>query len=272
MKRRTASWRIDAKWVFGILFTLLLMPALAALALFQIGSPKSAKQVAASFIEAQFGQVLDERLGEVLVLARATGDKELVIPELNLHLGITGDQAVSMDRAELKRVIIAKLAEEIYAQERLPKQLSAISGGSTSLAMLASAIKLFGPQMQARLIVLMLVVFGIALAFFIPYLIFSFRFGKVFNIGVSLVIASLPGLAVSGIGRLAVRGLARGGGELARGLSAGFELVSGIAFRTFFLCALIGVALCFVGILAGSIFRAVCRKREREEAERAAAA
>ncbi|MCL5985857.1 MAG: hypothetical protein M1371_04735 [Actinobacteria bacterium] len=255
MKKRTASWRIDLKWIFGIIFTLFLMPTLAVLALFQVATPQNAQNLVSNIIESQLGNMFDSQYENLLMVARVAGENEIVLPEININLGITGNQALSMSEEEFKRIIFSKFAEVLLSEQQLPGGLEL---GPLS-AVFGAISKIFGPQMRIQLRLPIIIISLADLIFFIPFVLFSFRFGKIFNPGVSLLIASLPGLVITGAGQLLGKLSGSSQGDLMSALIKTLGVIMQPVFRMFVIFGIVGLALCFIGILAGIIIRAVSR-------------
>jgi len=259
MKKRTASWRIDLKWVFGILFTLFLIPTLAVLAFFMVATPQNAQNLTANIIGTQFGSMFDSQYENMLMLARAAGENEMILPEININLGITGNQVLSLSREEFREIFFSKFAEALMSGQQMP--------GGLDLGPLDAIFVFFGKlstivaKVHIQLMLPVIIISLVDLVFFVPFILFSFRFGKIFNPGVSLLIASLPGLAVTGAGLLLGKTIGSSQGGLINTLVKILGDIMQPAFKMFVILIIAGLVLCFMGILAGIIIRVVSRNK-----------
>lgn len=172
-------WRLDLKWIFGILCTIVLSLALAALAMFMATEPGRAQQTLASANQA--------------VLAREfQGDAKIFAPQLYAFL----------QNPDFARTVYEN-------PDSLTAQVNAVPGSGDTQSGPAQGLKtLFGlysaplrilndgvHQTAGILLGLLLVAFA-ALA--VPFIIFSHRLGKVVSMAVSLSVASwVPFLLLS---------------------------------------------------------------------------
>jgi type IV secretory pathway VirB2 component (pilin) len=110
-----SSWRLDAKWVVGILFVLCAAAASITYSLQRVSAQEPATGTAASVIDALAEEMVDDEMfAELQAAAEANPKIEVQVNELLLPL--TGKEIAGLTREETLEKAAARLADIIYVE------------------------------------------------------------------------------------------------------------------------------------------------------------
>ena len=194
--RSRPYWHVDAKWITGLLLTVLLSLTLLVYGLVQITSEKPAVDtltMTMALTSSRHG--LDDKTEIEEVRKRlGAGSGGTFEPIPGLRLSVTEEDLANLSPRELRLSLFRQIAEPFYREgtEGLaelveePELEKGLAGG-------AGALSFFTLEMHQRLRGTFLFLGIISLLLFIPLTFFSHRFGRLAGPGCVLILASLPG-------------------------------------------------------------------------------
>ena len=107
------SWRLDAKWVAGLLFVFCAAAASITYSLHRISAQEPASGAAASVIDTLAEEMVDdETFAELQAAAQASPEVEVQVNELIVPL--TGEEIAGLTREEMLEKASTRLADIIY--------------------------------------------------------------------------------------------------------------------------------------------------------------
>lgn len=263
-KKRKASWRIDAKWICGIIFTLLLIPNLLVLNLYQATSYKSAEKVLTPLIEDVFGlkELVKNYYNNIIELAKNHPDQDITIPYSELKIPIKGSEISTLSSDELSKYISQKLVTQIYKSgvgeiiTGLPKNIEIGGIENIPIQNLQFAFNIYSESNNNLMKILLLIFSALSFVFLVPFFLFSFRFGKLESVGISLILASTPFFILFIFSRTLTSSNIHGGviDPMAYFINQSVLNFSEIAVKNYLISLSAGFALLIIGILAGGIY------------------
>ncbi len=189
-------WHVDAKWITGLLLTVLLSLTLFVYGLVQITSEKPAVDtLTMTMAILSSRQGLDDKTEIEEVRKRlGAGSDGTFEPIPGLKLSVTEEDLAKLSPRELRLSIFRQIAEPFYREgtgglaelvedPELKKGLGAGAG----------AFNFFTLDMHESLRGTFLFLGIVSLLLFIPLIFFSHRFGRLASPGFVLILASLPG-------------------------------------------------------------------------------
>ena len=208
MKKRV-GWRVDAKWVAGILFTISLLIWTIFFNLYQLTSFKQAKNIIEAVLEEPISQFVDKSYPLMLIAAQINPEKTLTPPkEVPFNIEIKGRDVTGKTPEQLEKHIINQIATQIYNEglesvvpekwqatqkypEGPPQKQQALSPGTGSV--MFSIMNLFTAKSN-RLFGMLLIISTIFTVLFLGLLVgFSYRFGRALSLGICLSVVGLWG-------------------------------------------------------------------------------
>lgn len=247
MKKRQAGWRIDAKWIAGILLVHVLVFSLFALSVWRLTSFEQAKALYTPLLNSMFQSVPEEGFQEIIRAGQAKPNQPLDAPMYPFRVNLKGKDVAGLNKDQLKTLLIKETIDALYSQG--PGAIE--DGGGKMFGNVAPFSPLFsivtgGSHSFVRLVFLFSLVpvflFGLLL------ILFSFRFGKLISPGICLVFVSLPVVVATTFF----------GGTKIKSLHVG-RFISP-AWQVYVFALLVGLLLIFAGLVAGLIFRLVARQ------------
>ncbi|MBK5093163.1 MAG: hypothetical protein JJE48_06580, partial [Actinobacteria bacterium] len=109
-------WRIDFKWVFGIMAAMLLFGALTCAGFYRVTGPGNAQQVLVPLIESttRVKQLVSENYSDLQSKARRTETARIYIPDIGVEVSIEARTVGTLSADELADKVINEIARRIY--------------------------------------------------------------------------------------------------------------------------------------------------------------
>ncbi len=259
IRKSRPVWYKDAKWIFGFCFAFVLTLTLLLFNLFQLTSFKQAKNIF-SFFTLDFFQVdkkFDQFYSEILAFSRENPDEYLSIPNTSIRLNIMGKDVIQMTKEELKKAIFSQIVKESYekglkaivSEEEL---LERAGERKQQLQLAIHIFNFFNQKIHQRLKSIFLFFAVVSLFLLLPFIFFSFRFGKIFNVGLCFCIASFPSFSLLTILERTLPPKQIGKSNLqAKFLSEVAAPLIRVAQKNYRIFFLISLGLIFVGMIGG---------------------
>ncbi|HET7010375.1 MAG TPA: hypothetical protein VFI11_06335 [Anaerolineales bacterium] len=192
-------WHVDAKWITGLLLSLVLALTLLTFALVRVTAERPAVDALTMLLAVSFSQNgLDDEteIAEMRRMLEADADGEIQpMPDLAITVRVA-DLAERTPR-EIRLAFFRKMAEPLYGGEAAINELAADS--ETREAMARGGVLSVLSSKTHELLQRALTVLGILSAVLALALIyFSYRFGRLASPGCVLFVAALPGAALFG--------------------------------------------------------------------------
>lgn len=267
-KKRKAGWRIDAKWICGIIFTLLLIPNLLVLNLYQATSYKSAEKVLTPLIEDVFGlkELVKNYYNNIIELAKNHPDQDITIPYSELKIPIKGSEISTLSSDELSKYISQKLVTQIYKSgvgeiiTGLPRNIEIGGFENIPIQNLQFAFNIYSKKTHNMIQILLLIFSTLSFVFLIPFSLFSFRFGKLESLGISSILVSAPFFILFIFIRLTTSAnITNKTDPISYFANNAIYNFSEIAVRNYLISLSAGFVFLILGILAGGIYWIVKR-------------
>jgi hypothetical protein len=235
-----AGWRKDAKWICSIIFTFLLFADLGILSLYRITSPQNARSMWQRFLVNSVSEEMRVVYEQARLEAKVRPGHQVAIPFLPF-ITMSSKELRTMSFSEFQDRVATAVFDRIYQGE--PIVLSSQAEQAIPPQIL-SLLSFFSEKNHVRLGKLLFFLSFLTFVFLALTLIFSYRFGKCFTVGVCFSLASFPGLLFS----LAL---------LRKGSYSAFGSI-GLVIRSDYLVAFIlGLCLMIVGLVGGIILRII---------------
>lgn len=262
MKRRRPGWRIDAKWIVGVLLTMCFIPTLTVYCLYQVTAEKPAKKVIVPLIRETMGvdQVSAEAFEQLTEVAQLRPGERFEIPNWPVKLTLLGRDIAGKTEEKLKTLILDQTFDLVYKQG-----FEAPLEGPPEISMTASVINFFSQDNHRRLGTALGWLFTVCVILAIPLVLLSFRFGKLTSLGVSLIFSALPGTILSLIFRGGVSGSEVGSKDILANLG---KVVLPVVLRIHLIVLIGGLVLALIGVAGGVIFWFLSEGRETKIVER----
>lgn len=253
---KRAGWRIDLKWVSGIIFTLALFLTLIFYNLSQLSAEKQAKEIFSPVIKGMIKEMMAKSVGgnysQLQTLAQTYPDQEVKIPGLPWELTIKASDITGRSEAEFQDYLSGVIFETAY-QTGLSNELLKTQGEEENLGFFASLIGLFSRPTHFLFRTIFIISLAISLVFLLPFVLFSYRFGKLTNPGLSLFVVGFPEYLLFSVLKFTSRGFfgpQASGIELTTPLTKMLEIAQGNYFKVLIL----GIVIIFLGGLGGLIY------------------
>ncbi|MBU4489737.1 MAG: hypothetical protein KKE79_03790 [Actinobacteria bacterium] len=262
-RAESTHWRVDIKWVFGILTTLLLFMTITTAGLHRISGQGAAREIMVPVIDDATGvrSAVEENYQDLKVKARKK-NAQLVIPDIGVDISIGAEEILSLGSEELADRVVLEVGRQTYNQgyySDLPMKPAQGVGEERGKATCETLLASLNRKTHQALVWPMIILGVMALLFAAPFLIFCRGWGKVIGAGVVVIAAALPASLYIRIG---CQFLWKGG---AAGLYKGAVLqafsTSGSLMLVYFDIALgVGALLLLMGIVGNTVSR---KSRER---------
>lgn len=276
MKKRAAGWRIDAKWVAGILFTLSLALSLLALSLYRVTGVEQAKELYSPALEALLKEMPDESFAEIAQSGQQSPEQPVQPAFYPFKIDVKGKEVAGRTPDQVRAVLAVRTVEALYAQgsaaltksdETNPPSTSAapsegpappFSGSAPEGSdQLSGILNLLSPMFIVMTRGTHDVAWTAFLVSLFPVFVFgllmvlaAFRFGKLISVGIPLVLLSGPGALVTSV--FQALKLAGGKAALAR------ALVDPL-WPLYLIVLSVGALLIVAGLSAGLILRLLAK-------------
>lgn len=218
-------------------------------------------------IEDVFGlkELVKNYYNNIIELARDHPEQDIKIPYSELKIPIKGSEISTLSADELSKYISQKLVTKIYQSgvgeimPGLPKNTE-VGGFENIPQNLQFVFNIYSENNNNLMKILLLIFSTLSFVFLIPFFLFSFRFGKLESLGISLILVSAPFFILFIFIRLTTSA------NIANKAEAFFYFAnnaiynfSEIAVRNYLISLSAGFILLFLGILAGGIYWIVKR-------------
>lgn len=204
MEKERPSWKIDLKWVFGILSVVVLLNLLFVfsfylLTLKQNALPLMTNAVASLYSPKGLDDATDFEKAKADFLASG---KDFFQPFPNMNITVSKNDLLTKTPRELRLQIFGQMVEPIYTGA-LPAQISAsdrekFNKDSTILRILSAKTHTLAGYLLAGLSVFFILFFGLAIYF-------SYKLGKLVTMGVILLFTAFLPTILWGVLNLAAK-------------------------------------------------------------------
>jgi len=263
-RAESTYWRVDMKWVFGILTTLLLFLVLTTAGFYRISGQGAAQEIAVPVIDiaTSVRSSVEENSQDLKAKARKQKNAQIMIPDVGVDISVDAETITSLGSEELADAVILEIERQLYNQGYygdLPMKPAQGVGEERGKATCETLLASLNRKTHQALVWPMIILGIMALLFAVPFLIFCRGWGKMIGAGVIVVAAALPASIYIRLGcRFLWKGTAAG---LYKGVVLQAFSDSGSLMQVYFDIALgVGVLLLLVGIVGNVISR---KSRER---------
>jgi len=261
-------WRVDAKWIFGILFVVAFAPTFFVYGMFQVTDETSAGSIVGSVLERTFllDEMVDVYYEEVVevALANPEGDIGRALG-LDLDVGVVGADIAGFDKGQVQNKVRTELFHKVYRGDLGEYRLFVFdlyedepSSVISSDSLVVGAIDVFGwffSERSHEIFKMALIVGGIvSFVLGVFFFLFSYRFGKMVGLGAVFLVTSIFPVLVFYLLRV---GIDRGLNQV--GLIDKDVLIQMLSVfeSSYFWLFIIGLALFLGGIIIGGIYRGI---------------
>ena len=263
-RAESTHWRVDMKWVFGIMTTALLFLVLTTAGLYRISGRGAAQEIAVPVIDTTTSvrNAVEENYQDLKAKARKQKNAQIMIPDVGVDISMEAETITSLGSEELADSVILEIERQLYNQGYygdLPMKPAQGVGEDRGKGTCETLLASLNRKTHQVLVWPMIIVGIMALLFAVPFLIFCRGWGKIIGAGVVVVAAALPASIYIRTGtRFLWKGTAAG---LYKGVVLQAFSDSGSLMLVFFDIALgVGALLLLVGIVGNVISR---KSRER---------
>ncbi|MBU4175736.1 MAG: hypothetical protein KJ686_12645 [Actinobacteria bacterium] len=258
-RAESTHWRVDMKWVFGILTTLLLFLVLTTAGLYRISGRGAAQEIAVPVIDIATSarSAVEENYQDLKAKARKKKNAQIMIPDVGVDISVEAETITSLGSEELADSVILEIERQLYNQGYygdLPMKPAQGVGEERGKATCETFLASLNRKTHQVLVWPLIILGSMALLFAVPFLIFCRGWGKMIGAGVIVVAAALPASIYIRIGcRFLWKGTAAG---LYKGVVLQTFRDSGSLMLVYFDIALgVGALLLLVGIVGNLISR-----------------
>jgi len=192
-------WRIDFKWVFGIIAAILLFSALTCAGFYRVTGQGDARRVMVPLIESttQVKQLVSRNYSDLRSNARRSQTARIYIPDVGVEVSIEAVTLAGLSADELTDKVMNEIARQIYNKGyagNLPMKRAQGLGEERGKATCETLLALLNKNNHRKLLWVVALFGTLAFVFSMLLLLFFCRgWGKASGIGLVLIAASLPG-------------------------------------------------------------------------------
>lgn len=263
-REETPLWRVDFKWVFGLVTALFLLITLTLAGFYRVTGPGASRHVLAPLIErsTEVKESVRKNYQDIKKLARKAKNANIAIPDVGVDITIKSDVIKSLSADDLAERVIGEITRQAYSRGYsgdLPMKRAVGAGEERGKATSATYLALLNRKNHRSLILPLAVCGGITLAFAILFLIFCRRWGKLTGLGLAFIVGSLPGSLLIRIGseffwNVNTTGVYRGA------MYQAFRSTGALMSAYYDIALALGALILLVGVIVGLVAR---RARER---------
>lgn len=257
-------WHVDAKWIVGILLFFTLGASLLLSALYHATEEKRAIDTGAVVIASLFspkGLDAPEDLTPLREKLAASPDKKIApIPNFP-NVFVTEEQVNHLSPRELRLTIFRQVITPIYTKgvAGAAKEFTADPAQQKQFIKDASLLQILTRQTHETLGQILVITSIASLILATAFVYFSWRWGRVGNLGVLLLILSLPGSFAGLMFLHPPRDGNGGASSLPPEVAASLGTSLGTAY---FWAAWVGVGLLFVALIGKIVSHIVARRKK----------
>lgn len=191
-------WRIDFKWVFGIITAILLFAALTCAGFYSVTSPGGARDVLVPLIEGatQVKQYVEENYSDLRSRARRSQTARIYIPDIGVEVALESETVASLNSDELADKVIGEVERQIYTggyEGNLPMKRAQGVGEERGKAACETILALINKNNHRTLLWTLALLGSLAFVFSMLFLLFFCRgWGKAAGVGLAIIAAALP--------------------------------------------------------------------------------
>lgn len=196
--QETSHWRVDFKWVFGIITAMLVLVTLATAGLYRVTGPGAAKQVLVPLIEdsTRVGDMVREHYQQLKSRARKNAYADIYVPDVGVTLTLKSDVITSLSAEDLTQRVTNEIASLIYRngyRQSLPMEPARGAGEERAKAICMTVLSKLNKGTHSALLWPVVIFGALAFAFGILFLVFCREWGKALGAGIAIIGGSLPG-------------------------------------------------------------------------------
>jgi hypothetical protein len=191
-------WRVDFKWVFGIIAVALVFGALTCAGFYRVTGQGDAQKILVGIIErtTQVKQLVSKNYSDLESKARQEKTARIYIPSIGVEVSIEAKTLTKLSAGELNDRITNEIARLIYNngyKGNLPMKPAQGVGEERGKAACETILALLNKNNHSKLMWAVALFGSLAFVFLMLLLLFFCRgWGKVSGIGLALIAASLP--------------------------------------------------------------------------------
>lgn len=261
MKRR-AGWRVDCKWIAGVIFTLSLIVVIIVYSLYQVTSFQQTKSIIKIAVEKELKEAVAQSYNLIIALALINPEQSLPTENMPIKIELKGKDIIGKSQDELVTYLIDKIAAQIYNEgtsfEGKDISSSEPSGPQTSSPLesnfLIRLAGFFNAKTHRTLGVAFVITLVTALLFLALLVGSSYRFGRLISPAISFLVVGLAGIIISSPARL--------GASVPNQLSKMAAKPITNFFNTSLTLLAVGATLVVIGVIGNIILRAVFNKEK----------
>lgn len=194
----TSHWRVDFKWVFGIITAVLVFVTLATAGFYRVTGPGAAKQVLVPLIEdsTRVGEMVRENYQQLKSKARKNVYADIYVPDVGVTITLKSDVITSLPAEDLTQRVTNEIAQLIYRngyRQSLPMEPARGAGEERAKAIGVTVLSKLNKGTHNALLWPVVIFGALAFAFGILFLVFCREWGKLLGAGIAIIGGSLPG-------------------------------------------------------------------------------
>ena len=192
-------WRIDFKWVFGIIAAILLFTALTCAGFYRVTGQGDARRVLVPLIESatQVKQLISDNYSDLRSKARRSEIARIYIPDIGVEVSIEAGTVAKLSAGELTDKVVNEVARQIYNRGyggNLPMKRAQGVGEERGKATCETILALLNKKNHRTSLWAVELIGSLAFVFsMLLFLFFCRGWGKAAGIGLVLIAATLPG-------------------------------------------------------------------------------
>lgn len=249
-------WRVDLKWVFGVVTALLLLATLTVAGLYRVTAPGKAKDILVPLVEGSTSveSLMQDNYRSLRSKARRRTGASFVIPDIGVAVVVKGSVINSLTSDELSNRVITQIEKQLYQsgyKGNLPMPRALGVGEERAKAVAATILSLMNKRTHNDLLWPLIVLAVLTVGFGALFVVFSRGWGKVMGVGIAFIAGSLFGSLLLRIGSEFIwapsSSIFKGAANLAL-------RTAGASMLTLFDVALgVGAAVLLVGVIGGAV-------------------
>ena len=192
-----AHWRVDLKWIFGLLAVFFLLATLTLAGFYRVTGPRASREVLRPVVDRS--TMIKERIAdsydELRDKARKNRRGTVYVHDIGVTVSFKASELSGMSRQELTDRVVAEVEKRVYEsgyRGNLPMKAARGVGEQRATAVNATLLSLMNRKAHRDTVWPLAVAGGLCLAFVILFLAFCHGWGKAVGAGLVLIAATLP--------------------------------------------------------------------------------
>ena len=193
----TTHWRVDLKWIFGILTTLLLFATLTIAGFYQVSGPGVSSEILEPLVDetTDVRELVEDNYQELRGKARRSKTASFVIPDIGVQVTVKAEVINTVTADDLADRVVSEVAKQIYARGyrgNLPMPDAQGVGEERAKAVAATLLSVLNNKTHKDLLWPMIVLAVLTVAIGVLFCAFCRGWGRALGAGVVIIAGTLP--------------------------------------------------------------------------------